>query len=117
MTQTFIGGVGLAILSAITFVAYRHPKEFYKLFIGIIIIIWVYLVSVVSYMIGLNIVKQAVGLSNLIELDAVLKVYSIIDSVAIPIWIAIGLPLVSMAYLSFLASLPFWLTKSQPPEG
>jgi hypothetical protein len=55
-----IGGFMVATLSAITFIAYRQPRDFQKIGIAIVIFSGIIIMLVASYILGVTALQEAV---------------------------------------------------------
>jgi hypothetical protein len=113
MLEALVAGICLAIVSAVTFFAYKHPRGYKTLYFVFIIITSVFMVSAGAYVYGVHSAKMLVLKSNILDPSVSFKVEELMDSAVIPAWIGVGLPMAWIAYLFFLLLLPYWLTKDQ----
>ncbi len=109
-----VGGIALAALSAVTFVAYKHPKAYVKLYLILITIVGVGMVGISVW-----------GISNVAALNSLLgitlpndkseEIRAAIEGASPPFW-WIGVGLMIIGYLWLLTTLPNWLLDPEPPK-
>lgn len=103
--DTVTGGVLVAALSGITFIAYKHPREFQKLSLVILISSGIIMMLFASYLLGVTVIREAVSWND--NLSSEVKVYigNIADNLQPPYWIwpaaiAFQLYIVILCFLS-----------------
>lgn len=103
--DTVTGGVLVAALSGITFIAYKHPREFQKLSLVILISSGIIMMLLASYLLGVTVIREAVSWND--NLSSEVKVYigNIADNLQPPYWIwpaaiAFQLYIVLLCFLS-----------------
>jgi hypothetical protein len=113
---TFTGGIVVAALGGLTFIAYNHPEAYKKLslFLNSIII----LVFVAGWSWSLS--NQWAGIAAYREASKSCggKAYEIekaVDAHAVPNWLFWSF-MVGSLYVFFLSAFPLWLLDKQPPE-
>jgi hypothetical protein len=116
MMQNSIVAVGLAILTALTIVAYRHPDVFSKLALALLLIALAFMIGAEAFNFGTMAAREAISASK--DLDSVgIKVDPVIRAAEIPLWLWLGVPVGFTLYVLFLTSfLSLGLTQDQPPR-
>lgn len=111
--ETFVSGVGLAILSGLTWIAYRHADAYQKMYTPL----WLGLIMVMViggvYNIGLI---TAHGSLMKFTTESWASTRKAIDEVLFPWWLMWTLVAINI-YLGFLAILPaLGITKQAEPK-
>jgi hypothetical protein len=108
-----IGALGVAALGGLTITTYRHPKEYQKLYLVLIIIILVSMWTMVAINIGIHSAESAIWGSGVFEYDNASKATDAISNVEIPDWIMGVLPVALIAYIVFLSTFQYLLTNDE----
>ena len=108
-----VGGVAVAGLSAVTFVAYKHPLAFKKL----ANVLWL---SIFSVMIAIGIwdlsnLAAKISVASSDHVQAHLEVEHDVEAYSIGIWWFLAL-CIANGYVWVLWSLPFWLLDDKTPQ-
>jgi hypothetical protein len=114
MIQT-IGAICVTALVGLTIIAYRHPKEYQKLYLVLIIIILVAMWTMVAFNIGIHWAQSSIWDSNVFEYENASKATYAISNVEIPDWIMGVLPVTLIAYIVFLSTFQYLLPDDKPP--
>lgn len=116
MMQNSIVAVGLAIVSALTIVAYRHPDVFSKLALALLLIAFAFMLATLGFNFGTLAARDAV--SAVKDLESVgTRVDQVIRGAELPQWLCLGVPVSFGLYVLFLTAFPsLGLTKDQPPR-
>ena len=109
-------GIILAALSGITFVAYKHPEAYSKLYWWLLALSALANVAGTAYDVGISDAIHALSMAK--SMDAAQRVLAVdaIGPRSLPGWIYAvlwGLVL----YFLFLSSFPAWLTKTPTTES
>jgi hypothetical protein len=112
MTQA-IGALCVAALGGLTIIAYRHPKEYQKLYLVLIIIILMSMWTMVAFNIGIHWSQSAIWDSNVYEYENASKATYAISNAIIPDWIMGVLPTALIAYIVFLSTFQYLLTNDK----
>ena len=108
-----LGALCVAALGGLTITTYRHPKEYQKLFLVLIIIILVSMWTMVAFNIGVHSAESAIWGSGVFEYDNASKATDAISNVGIPDWIMGVLPVALIAYIVFLSTFQYLLTNDK----
>ena len=105
-----LGALCVAALGGLTITTYRHPKEYQKLYLVLIIIILVSMWTMVAFDIGIHSAESVIWGSGVFEYDNASKATDAISNVEIPDWIMGVLPTALIAYIVFLSTFQYLLT-------
>jgi hypothetical protein len=108
-----IGALCVAALGGLTIIAYRHPKEHQKLYLVLIIIIFVSMWTMAAFNSGIYWAQSAIWGSGVFEYDSASKATDAISNVQIPDWIMGALPVALIAYIVFLSTFQYLLTNDE----
>jgi len=111
-----IGALCVAALGGLTIATYRHPKEYQKLSLVLIIMLLVSMWTMVAFNIGIHWAQRAIWNSNVFEYESASKATYAISNVEIPDWIMGVLPVALIAYIVFLSTFQYLLTNDDRPE-
>lgn len=103
--DTVTGGVLVAALSGITFIAYKHPREFQKLSLVILISSGIIMMLFASYLLGVTVIREAVSWNDNLSSEVQVYIENIADNLQPPYWIwpaaiAFQLYIVLLCFLS-----------------
>ena len=102
----------IAFISAISFIAYKHPKPFKALFGLLAILSMVVSVALLAWEVGVN--STFIAVMGFVEADKIKEAKAAIDSYQIPYWVFLA-GLGFICYLNFLRFiLPMLLDEDQP---
>jgi hypothetical protein len=85
--DTVTGGVLVAALSGIIFIAYKHPGEFQKLSLVILILSGIIMMLVASYLLGATVIREAVFWDGNLSSEVQVYIWNISDDLQPPHWI------------------------------
>ena len=105
-----IGAICVTALAGLTFIAYRRPKEYQKLYLALIVIILASMWSMSAFNIGIHWAQSAIWDSNVFEYDNATRATYAISNVMIPDSIMAVLPVALIAYVVFLSTFKYVLT-------
>ena len=108
-----LGALCVAALGGLTITTYRHPKEYQKLYLVLIIIILVSMWTMVAFNIGIHSAESVIWGSGVFEYDNASKATDAISNVEIPDWIMGVLPVALIAYIVFLSTFQYLLTNDK----
>ena len=108
-----IGALCVAALGGLTIIAYRHPKEYQKLYLALIIILIMSLWTMVAFNIGVHWSQSVIWDSNIFEYNNATKATDAISKAEIPEWIMGVLPVALIAYIVFLSTFKYLLTDDE----
>lgn len=108
-----IGALCVAALGGLTISAYRHPKEYQKLYLILIIIVLASMWTMVAFNVGIHWAQSAIWGSGIFEYDNASKATYAISDVEIPDWIMGVLPAALVAYIVFLSTFQYSLTNDK----
>ena len=115
-----LGALCVAALGGLTIAIYRHPKEYQKLCLVLIIIILVSWWTMAAFNAGNYWAQTAIWGSGVFEYDNATKVTDVISNVEIPDWVGV-LPVAFIAYIVFLNTFQYFLVNDEqrpkPPES
>jgi|SRR5437763_1209437 hypothetical protein len=104
-----LGALCVAALGGLTIATYRHPKEYQKLYLVLIIIIFMAMWTMAAFNAGNYWAQSAIWGSGFFEYDNASKATDAISNVGIPDWIMGVLPVALIAYVVFLATFQYLL--------
>ena len=107
-----LGALCVAALGGLTFAIYRHPKEYQKLCL-VLIIILVFMWTMVAINIGIHSAESAIWGSGVFEYDNATKATDAISNVEIPDWIMGVLPVALISYIVFLSTFQYLLANDE----
>ena len=107
-----IGALFVAALGGLTFTTYRHPKEYQKLYVVLIIIILASMWTMVAFNAGNYWAQTAIWGSGVFEYDNASKATDAISNVGIPDWVGV-LPVALIAYIVFLSTFQYLLANDE----
>jgi TRAP-type C4-dicarboxylate transport system permease small subunit len=114
------GGLVVAALSGVTFVAYKHPRAYAKVFLILIAVCTtIFLGEIVwgmSNVAARTAAFEAMKLSGSDELANADKIYAAVAAHSTPDWV-LGVTIAIWAYLVFLSSFPYWLLDQETPQN
>ena len=105
-----IGVLCVAALGGLTITTYRQPKEYQKLYLVLIAIIFASMWTMVAFNVGIHSAESAIWGSGIFEYDNASKATDAISNVEIPDWIMCVLPVALIAYIVFLSTFQHLLT-------
>ncbi len=108
-----LGALCVAALGGLTITAYRHPKEYQKLYLVLIIIIFVSMWTMAAFNSGVHWAESAIWGSGVFEYDNASKATDAISNVEIPDWIMGVLPVVLIEYIVFLSTFQYLLANDK----
>jgi hypothetical protein len=112
-----IGALCVAALGGLTIAAYRHPKEYQKLYLVLIIIIFVSMWIMAAFNAGNYWAQSAIWGSGVFEYDNASKATYAISDYKIPDWIMGVLPVALIGYIVFLSTFQYLLLDSDGGGG
>ena len=103
--DTVTGGVLVAALSGIIFIAYKHPREFQKLSLVILISSGIIMMLLASYLLGVTVIREAVSWDDNLSSEVQVYIGNIAANLQPPYWIwpaaiAFQLYIVLLCFLS-----------------
>lgn len=110
--ETIIGGLILAAISAMVFLAYSHPKQFSALAPYLLAALFVGWLSVASWWMALMSAKSV--LLGAIKFSEYEKVSGAIEALMPNIWVVLLGPAICVV---FFGILQLWVTKLKDEEG
>lgn len=113
--EHFAGGVALAAITGITYVAYKHPKEFGRLYLYISAIMLICIVIMATWNISISYTIRTIYDSGKLDSEHKLIIHDITDVEMIPLWAFVLFTPIGL-YLMFLTTLPYWLLKNDTPQ-
>ena len=108
-----IGALCVAALGGLTITTYRHPKEYQKLYLVLILIILVSMWTMAAFNVGIHWAELTIWGSGVFEYDNASKATDAISNVEIPDWIMGVLPVALIAYIVFLSTFQYLLTNDK----
>lgn len=114
--EGFLASLALAMISGLTFIAYRHPAGYRRLYLPIVYTVWAVWLGRLIYTLG-----ETSGFYSALTQIHTLNPKQLIQTPSIegdPWWVFL-VPVVIVVYLGLLRSLPFILgedTQSDSPE-
>ena len=108
-----LGALCVATLGGLTFITYRHPKEYQKLYLVLIIIIFASMWTMAAFNSGIYWAQSVIWGSGVFEYDNASKATDLISNVGIPDWIMGVLPAALIAYIVFLSTFQYLLTNDK----
>jgi hypothetical protein len=116
---TIVGGIIVAALSGVTFIAYKHPRAYTRLMVSLYCVIILLFAGGFGWMMGCSAASRAAysAASSLTKLNLVeaRDIKEAGEAAGVPNWYPITLLAVSV-YLSFLWTFPMWLLDKEPPR-
>jgi len=106
----------VAGLSALTFVAYKHPEPYKKMAAGVSVVSVALLLIGGTWQVAILTVQSAVELSDLIIAGKYSEIHRMIGDHYIPAWLLYSV-VVCQLYAFFLTSLPYWLLDKAKPQN
>ena len=107
-----LGALCVAALGGLTIITYRHPKEYQKLYLVLIIIILLSWWTMVAFNAGNYWAQTAIWGSGVFEYDNASKATDAISNVGIPDWVGV-LPVALIAYVVFLSTFQYLLANDE----
>lgn len=111
MIETLTVSLILTFISGITFIAYRHPDGFHRIYIGLVFVSSLILAIVIAYNSGVKSCQDVVynSLSNPTRdsLNVLLSQKNIASDIVIPVWFLF------LIYINILLWLPDILKKKE----
>jgi hypothetical protein len=111
---TLFGGFAVAAVSAVTFVAYKHPRAYAKLYLWLCGANFAGVMGMVIWNFS-NLATSNTILRSGLSPDKIAATESIINITEIPAWWIFLGGFVAF-YLLFLTSLPYWLIEQEDPN-
>jgi hypothetical protein len=108
-----LGALCVAALGGLTITTYRHPKEYQKLYLVLIIIILLSMWTMAAFNAGNYWAQTAIWGSGVFEYDNASKATDAINNVEIPDWIMGVLPVALIAYIVFLSTFQYLLANDE----
>lgn len=100
MIETIISGIVLAAISGLTFIAYKHPKGYFRIHIPLTTIIGSTMMCILFWNFGVMTAHSK--LIKFLVTDTRAEQDAIIDSITVNVWWVVGINFVIMMYLTFL---------------
>jgi hypothetical protein len=113
---TFTGGIVVAALGRLTFIAYYHPEAYKKLSLFLNSIIILVFVAGFSWSLSNQWARTAAyGEASKSCAGKTYEIGKAVDAYAVPNWLSWSF-LGGSLYVFFLSTFPLWLLDKQPPE-
>lgn len=114
-TDKWLGGLALAALSGLTFLAYKHPKAFEKLFKAIMLLIIVTFLMAISWNISSDVAIQTI--IKLLPDDKHEEAFQLANSMTLHSWkFYVGYAVIYFYIIFLRFFLPDLLREDQPPK-
>jgi hypothetical protein len=105
----------IAAISALAFIAYKHPRAYPRLALILIIVVALCTCSGLIWELSIENAESALVRSGLIPHDKVTQMHDTLSAFLLPQWVpnsATG----AILYFCFLLSFPLWLLEKKPAQ-
>ena len=111
--ETLVSGIALAIISGLTFLAYKHPNAYRKMHTPLVAALCLVTIGGMIWFSAVSYTFET--MMEFTPLDKFEEASQKIDSIRPPMW-GVWASLVIFFFLAFLSSLPDILGKQEPPS-
>lgn len=112
--EAFLTTVSFGAISGITFIAYKHPTAYRRLFVWLVLFNCVMTMGIAGYSAGLNTGHAA--LAKFLRPEAFAEATRAIQQLSPGFAWVLGVPMAVAVYLAFLWYLPAIIGQAYPPE-
>lgn len=112
--EKFVSGLALAAITGLTFIAYKHPRAFDRMYLPMYAILTICVTSFLAWDFSASATFKA--LAPYIDKEKIAEASLVLVSKSTSSWVWVGYVAFSM-YMVFLNWLPYILKKDEPPKS